>query len=210
MIMPSTAPLRIATRKSQLALWQAEHVAALLPEICTRPEVGRITGRGNTANLETVLALKPDLILDVGSTSATFVSLADRVQEQTNIPYALLDGRFAGIADSYRSLGALIGRAEDAEKLARYTEDTLKTITGRIEPISVSERPKVYYARGPRGLATGLGGVAAVVLGAVADAVNLRAALIGTAIGPALGVLIAAGLPRDRLRRRAEPAALAD
>src|SRR6202049_5074838 len=30
MIMPATAPLRIATRKSQLALWQAEHVAALL------------------------------------------------------------------------------------------------------------------------------------------------------------------------------------
>lgn len=30
MTMPSTAPLRIATRKSQLALWQAEHVASLL------------------------------------------------------------------------------------------------------------------------------------------------------------------------------------
>jgi hydroxymethylbilane synthase len=30
MSMPSTAPLRIATRKSQLALWQAEHVATLL------------------------------------------------------------------------------------------------------------------------------------------------------------------------------------
>jgi hydroxymethylbilane synthase len=30
MTVPSTAPLRIATRKSQLALWQAEHVAALL------------------------------------------------------------------------------------------------------------------------------------------------------------------------------------
>src|SRR3981189_2899377 len=27
---PSGKPLRIATRKSQLALWQAEHVAALL------------------------------------------------------------------------------------------------------------------------------------------------------------------------------------
>ena len=45
-----------------------------------------------------VLALKPDLILDVGSTSATFVSLAERVQEQTGIPYALLDGRFDAIA----------------------------------------------------------------------------------------------------------------
>ena len=81
-----------------------EECAYMLPEICTRPEVGRITGRGNTANLETVLALKPDLILDVGSTSATFVSLADRVQEQTSIPYALLDGRFAGIAGTYRTL----------------------------------------------------------------------------------------------------------
>ncbi len=30
MTRPSPAPLRIATRKSQLALWQAEHVAALL------------------------------------------------------------------------------------------------------------------------------------------------------------------------------------
>jgi len=135
-----------------------EECAYMLPEICTRPEVGRITGRGNTANLETVLALKPDLILDVGSTSATFVSLADRVQEQTRIPYALLDGRFAGIAQTYRSLGALIGRPEDADKLARYADDTLKTIRGRIEPIATAARPRVYYARGPRGLATGLGG----------------------------------------------------
>ena len=73
---------------------RAEECEFLLPDICTRPEVGRLTGRGNTANLESVLALKPDLILDVGSTSPTFVSLAAKVQEQTGIPYALLDGRF--------------------------------------------------------------------------------------------------------------------
>src|SRR5215813_3796625 len=69
----------------------------LLPDIGSRPEVGRITGRGNTANLEVVLALKPDLILDIGSINATYVSLADRVQEQTGISYALLDGSFGGI-----------------------------------------------------------------------------------------------------------------
>jgi iron complex transport system substrate-binding protein len=135
-----------------------EECVYMLPDICTRPEVGRITGRGNTANLETVLASKPDLILDVGSTNATFVSLADRVQEQTRIPYALLDGRLAAIAETYRTLGALTGRRDDAEKLARYAEDTLKTILGRIDPIAKAERPKVYYARGPRGLSTGLGG----------------------------------------------------
>jgi FSR family fosmidomycin resistance protein-like MFS transporter len=62
------------------------------------------------------------------------------------------------------------------------------------------------------GVATGLGGVAAVLLGAVADAVDLKTALIVTAFGPALGALVAFGLPDDRLGRRAEPepAALAD
>src|SRR5512134_3287734 len=77
----------------------------LLPDIGARPEVGRLTGRGNTANLELVLALAPDLILDVGSVSATYVSLGERVQQQTGIPYALLDGRFDGIPAAYRTLG---------------------------------------------------------------------------------------------------------
>jgi iron complex transport system substrate-binding protein len=120
--------------------------------------VGRITGRGNTANLEVVLALKPDLILDVGSVNPTYVSLADRVQQQTGIPYALLDGRFDSIPLGYRTLGDLIGRREQGEALARNAEDTVKTITGRVGAIPPERRPRVYYARGPRGLETGLGG----------------------------------------------------
>ena len=135
---------------------RAEECAFMLPDVCARPEVGRLTGRGNTANLEAVLALKPDLILDVGSTSPTFVSLAARVQEQTGIPYALLDGRFEATASTYRLLGALTRR--DAEALASYTDETLATIEARVNRVSEDERPRVYYARGPRGLETGLGG----------------------------------------------------
>jgi len=134
-----------------------EERAFLLPEVGARPEVGRITGRGNTANLEAVLALNPDLIVDIGSTDATYVSLADRVQEQTGIPYALLDGRFGGIAPTYRTLGQLTGRKE-GDALADYTDRTISTITGRIAGIAPDKRPAVYYARGPRGLETGLGG----------------------------------------------------
>ena len=137
---------------------RAEECELLLPDICRRPEIGRITGRGNTANLEVVLALKPDLILDIGSTAKTFVSLAERVQEQTGIPYALLEGRFTDIAESYRKLGALTGRTKDAETLAEYAQRTLFTITRRIAGIPPDSRPRVYYARGPRGLETGLGG----------------------------------------------------
>jgi iron complex transport system substrate-binding protein len=135
-----------------------EECAYMLVDICTRPEVGRLTGRGNTANLETVLALKPDLILDVGSTRDTFVSLARRVQAQTGIPYALLDGRFDAIPETYRKLGELIGRPDEARTLADYADHTLKTITARIADVPRDDRPRVYYARGPRGLVTGLGG----------------------------------------------------
>jgi iron complex transport system substrate-binding protein len=135
-----------------------EECEYMLPDICARPEVGRITGRGNTANLEVVLALKPDLILDIGSTRGTFVSLADRVQQQTGIPYALLDGRFDATVATYRKLGELIHRQAAAELHARYAQETMATIRQRIEAIPQARRPGVYYARGPRGLETGLGG----------------------------------------------------
>jgi iron complex transport system substrate-binding protein len=142
---------------------RAEECEFLLPDICRRPEVGRITGRGNTANLEVVLALKPDLILDVGSTSPTFVSLATRVQEQTGIPYALLDGRFDAVVATYRKIGDLTHRQPEADALARYADETMSTIRTRVAAIPVAAipeavRPRVYYARGPRGLETGLGG----------------------------------------------------
>src|SRR6476619_3058471 len=61
------------------------------PGACDKPEVGRLTGRGNTTNLEVLLNLKPDLVLDVGTINDTYISLANRVQEQSGIPYALLD-----------------------------------------------------------------------------------------------------------------------
>jgi FSR family fosmidomycin resistance protein-like MFS transporter len=60
------------------------------------------------------------------------------------------------------------------------------------------------------GLAMGIGGVAAVVLGAVADVVDLRAALTVSAVAPALGVFVALRLPRPASapRRRREPIAV--
>jgi iron complex transport system substrate-binding protein len=157
------AAIMLYTLAPQLLLgWprpnRAEEREFLLPDVGGRPEVGRITGRGNTANLEAVLNLKPDLVLDVGYVTDTYVSLADRVQEQTGISYALLDGSFGATAGAYRLLGDLIGRRADAEILARYTEHTVETISGRIATVPKERKPRIYFARGPRGLETGLGG----------------------------------------------------
>ncbi len=43
----------------------------------------RQTLSGAIATLELIVQLKPDLIVDVGSMTDTYISLADRVQSQT-------------------------------------------------------------------------------------------------------------------------------
>jgi MFS transporter, FSR family, fosmidomycin resistance protein len=60
------------------------------------------------------------------------------------------------------------------------------------------------------GLAMGIGGTAAVVLGAVADSIDLKTALTIAAVTPALGVIVCLRLPRPTAppRRIAEPIAV--
>jgi MFS transporter, FSR family, fosmidomycin resistance protein len=55
------------------------------------------------------------------------------------------------------------------------------------------------------GFAIGLGGVAAVFLGAVADSVDLRTALLISAGAPLVGLALTTLLPSTRTRRRFEP-----
>ena len=57
------------------------------------------------------------------------------------------------------------------------------------------------------GLAIGLGGVAAVLLGALADAIDLRTAVIATASGPAICLFLTFFLPPVKRARLIEPAA---
>ncbi|MFI4925890.1 MAG: ABC transporter substrate-binding protein, partial [Vicinamibacteria bacterium] len=128
------------------------------PKYADLPALGRLTGRGNTANVEVVIAAKPDVIVDYGAINDTYVSLADRVQQQTGIPYLLLDGAFDRIPASLRTIGALAGDDARGEDLARYARDTVDDVTRRVATVPASKRPRLYYARGPRGLDTGLAG----------------------------------------------------
>jgi MFS transporter, FSR family, fosmidomycin resistance protein len=56
------------------------------------------------------------------------------------------------------------------------------------------------------GMAIGLGGIAALSLGAVADAIDLEAAVVATAAGPALALVASLLLPPAPARRRVEAA----
>src|SRR5262249_2293391 len=118
--------------------------------------LGRLTGRGGTANLEVVLKVKPDLILDFGSVRDTYLSLADNVQEQTKVPYVLIDGRFEATPAALRLLGDILGLEARGAQLAKYVEETFAAIDKALAQVPQDRRPRVYLARGPDGLETGV------------------------------------------------------
>jgi iron complex transport system substrate-binding protein len=128
----------------------------LLPDVAARPQVPRLTGRGNV-NLEALKAAKPDVIVDIGTVNADFKSLAEKVQQDSGIPYVLLDGHLDHVGATYRALGRLLGRADEAEKLASSAEKTIATVTQRSAAVPSDARPRVYYARDKSGLQTGAG-----------------------------------------------------
>jgi iron complex transport system substrate-binding protein len=130
----------------------------ILPAVRDLPEFGRLTGRGDTANVELVLKARPDVIFDFGSVSPTFTSLAERVREQTGIPYLLYSGRIDHAAASLRTLGKALGVEARADEIARYIEETDRLIDERLKDIAPGARRRVYLARQPNGLETGLTG----------------------------------------------------
>jgi len=178
---PPASILLFALAPEKLAGWTTEwreaERAFVDPRWANLPVTGRLTGRGGSANLEEVLKTAPDLILDYGTVSDTYVSLADRVQEQTRIPVLLLDGRFDLIARSFRRLGIAIGSAEAGERLGLDAEVRLARVDAVVARVPQAARPRVYYGRNPDGLTTGLGGSINVETLGRAGGVNVADAL---------------------------------
>ncbi|WP_374832715.1 iron ABC transporter substrate-binding protein [Paenochrobactrum pullorum] len=159
---PPASVLIYTVAPEKLAGWVREPSAKdkeyLLKSVADLPTYGRLTGKGGTANIEAALAAKPDFILDVGTINDTYISLADKVQEQTGIPYILIDGGFDKTADVFKLVGELLGTDERGQQLADYATKTIDGLHVRLGNIAPENRPSVYYGRGADGLETGMDG----------------------------------------------------
>jgi iron complex transport system substrate-binding protein len=159
---PPASVLVFALAPDKLLGWtrafKPDEAQWVAPRYAQLPELGRLTGRGGSANVEEVLKAKPDLVVDMGSTSPTFASLAERVQSQTNIPYVLLDGRLETTPSQIEKLATVLGVPEEGRELAAYAKRLIDGLQSKIAAIPKDKRPRVYYARGPQGLTTGLAG----------------------------------------------------
>ena len=126
---PPAAVLLYSMAPEELIGWpqdlSAEAKGILPARYAALPVVGRLTGHDNGVAVADVVALRPDLIVDVGDIEPEYVELANRVQQESGIPYVLIDGSLAKTADAYRSLGSILDVQPAAEDLARRADALL-------------------------------------------------------------------------------------
>src|SRR5262249_31165083 len=132
---------------------------AFLPAKFARlPVVGQLTGPRPTAAAEQVARLRPDLVIDSGVVTPEAVALADQIQQQTGIPYIVLDGSIQRTPERLRNVGTLLGAGDHRLDLSSYAYHAIDGLRGRLLVQSANDRPLVYYGRGADGLETGLFG----------------------------------------------------
>jgi iron complex transport system substrate-binding protein len=105
-----------------------------------------------------VARLRPDLVIDCGPVSAEAAARADQIQQQSGVPYIVLDNGIQTTPQTLRTIGAMLGVGERGDDLGKYADYAIDALRGTLLVAAADERPLIYYGRGLDGLETGLGG----------------------------------------------------
>jgi iron complex transport system substrate-binding protein len=128
----------------------------LPPSLRQLPVLGvMMMGMGMSANPESILKSQPQVLVIWNLDRSPMDEKINSSLEKLNVPYVIVYGN--GMAEypaAIRFLGKLTGRTERAELLAKASEKILADVGTAVGKVPAAQRPKVYYAEGPDGLAT--------------------------------------------------------
>ena len=168
------APEKLLGWSAPLSRGQQAYIPAKFARL---PVLGGAVRPNPAETVQVVARLHPDLIIEAGPVSPEAAGRAEQIQQQTGVPYILLDNDIQTTPDTLRIIGALLGAAERGDDLAKYTDYAIDALRGRLLIAPADERPIVYYGRGPDGLETGLGGAQAMADIDQAGVINVAARL---------------------------------
>ncbi len=92
------------------------------------PETGNLYRVGEELNIEEVASLDADIIIDFGEAKEDISKDLDYLQDLLGVPCVFISGTLENSADSYRMLGELLGKDEQAEEIAKYIENLVDTV----------------------------------------------------------------------------------
>jgi iron complex transport system substrate-binding protein len=128
---------------------------------CRPPQARREKPRVSafiSANIDKILALKPDLVLTFSDLQANIA--ADLIRCGLTL-HAFNQRSVAGILDMIRMLGAMVDASERAEELARTLETRIAEARKRAE--SLMRRPRVFFEEWDDPLIAGIGWVSELI-----------------------------------------------
>ena len=102
-------------------------------------------------NVEELARQNPQLIIDIGTPKASVSEDLDTLQTQTNIPAVFVSSSLETMPDTYRTLGALLGREEVGEELASFCEKTYARTCSIMEQVG-DHKVRALYITGEEGL----------------------------------------------------------
>lgn len=122
-------------------------------DILDKPEIGQLYGGKGEMDLEALLAAAPDLVLDVGDAKDNIEEDMKNLSDQTGISFVHVDSTVMTAAQTYRTLGKMLGREEKAEELAVWCEAALDKIDAMMEKVDADQaRKSMLFCLGDKGL----------------------------------------------------------
>ena len=123
-------------------------------DLLALPSLGVWMGAGATPNSEEIAMQDPSVLLCYWTCDDAGVNMADSIRDETGFPVVLLDYTVQALPESYRFLGKLVDRADDAEAIARFCEAKLDYIEEMVAKVPAPERKSVFLSQGTGGLST--------------------------------------------------------
>jgi iron complex transport system substrate-binding protein len=147
MFLLAVAPDMICTVSSAYTPYEAEFIPSYFAEL---PVIGQFYGMANL-NPEEIARIGPDLVIDVGEPKDTIARDMDEISASVGIPTIHITATLRSTPEAFRTLGKLLGREEQGERLARFCEKTLSATDALMENIG-NRKKSVLYCLGPSGL----------------------------------------------------------
>ncbi len=127
----------------------------LNPATLALPVIGGWFGQGRTPNLETLLKVRPDIMVVWMWKAAATNEKIEQVAAQLRVPlvYIMID-RLHDYPRAFLFMGELLGREKRARELSAYASLALQAAVGPAASLPEESKVSVYYAEGPDGLST--------------------------------------------------------
>lgn len=159
----STAQMILMTIAPELLIGLASSPsAAQMPyfpeDMWYLPTFGQFYGSKANMNMEALIDAQPQIIIDLGDAKESVVDDMNGIQKQTGIPTVFIEATIETMPQAYRTLGKLLNREEQGERLAEFVERTLDMAEENSAKLSESERKTVMFGTGSTGLACNAAG----------------------------------------------------